>query len=139
MDKQKKPLILVLEDEKSLARAIKSKLELSCFEVTTARSVKEAISFMGAGEVDIIWLDHYLLGEENGLDFVEKLKKNKKNKNIPIFVVSNTATSDKVKSYINLGVIKYYTKSDCRLDEVIKEIKDFLGVRGNSKGCQKSK
>ena len=74
-------------------------------------------------QVDAIWLDHNLLGKENGLDFVKKFKANGGRwNNIPIFVISNTEGSKTIKSYINLGVSKYYVKSNHRLDEIIKDI-----------------
>lgn len=119
--------ILVLEDEKPLLQAIKTKLEKSGFDVVTARRANQAISYLNDLEkIDIIWMDHYLLGRENGLDFVTELKGDEKWKKIPIFVVSNTASPDKVQSYIKLGVKKYYTKSDFRLDEIIGDIKKTL-------------
>lgn len=77
---------------------------------------------MDLGKVDVIWLDHYLLGKETGLDFVVWIKKQKKFNSILIFVVSNTASEDKVCAYLELGVEKYYTKSDLRLDGIIEEI-----------------
>ncbi len=120
--------ILVVEDERPLAEAIKAKLEKSGFTVVTSRTVEQALNYLEEiKNIDVIWLDHYLLGKENGLDFVTKLKAHDGHwKNIPIFVVSNTASPDKVQSYIRLGVNKYYTKSDHRLEEIISEIKSFL-------------
>jgi len=119
--------ILVVEDETPLQEAIKAKLLNSGFEVTTARTVGQALGVLeDVGGISVIWLDHYLLGKEDGLDFVAKLKNDDKWKSIPVFVVSNTASPDKVKSYISLGVSKYYTKSDYRLDQIIADIKEFL-------------
>jgi len=126
MNEQKN--ILVVEDERPLAEAIKIKLEKSDFVVTTARTVKQALQYLEEGvKIDVIWLDHYLLGQENGLDLVAKIKEESSSwREIPIFVVSNTATPDKVQSYLRLGVNKYYTKADFRLELIIKDIKDFL-------------
>ena len=120
--------ILVVEDERPLADAIKAKLERSGFAVVSSRTVEQALSYLeDIGAVDAVWLDHYLLGKEDGLDFVTKLKAHDGRwQQIPIFVVSNTASPDKVQSYIRLGVNKYYTKADHRLDEIISEIKLFL-------------
>ena len=120
--------ILVVEDERPLAEAIKAKLEKSGFAVVTSRTVQQTISYLeDIGVVDAVWLDHYLLGKEDGLDFVTKLKaRDGRWQKIPIFVVSNTASPDKVQSYIRLGINKYYTKADHRLDEIISEIKSFL-------------
>lgn len=119
--------ILVVEDEKPLQEAIRIKLEKGGFSVVTARTVDQAWGLLeDINDIAVVWLDHYLLGKENGLDLVIKIKNDEKFKNIPIFVVSNTATQDKVKSYIALGVNNYYTKSNYRLDQIIKDINDYL-------------
>jgi len=124
---EKKTIALVVEDEQPLLDAIKIKLEKSGFEAVTARSVEQALNFLQDIEkIDVIWLDHYLLGKENGLDFVVKLKNDETWKKIPIFVVSNTASADKVKTYLELGVEKYYTKADYRLDDIIGDINKSL-------------
>ncbi|MCR4328903.1 MAG: response regulator [Patescibacteria group bacterium] len=141
--------ILVIEDERPLLDAINAKLEKNGFGVITARSVEQtfnaklekkglgsitvqsieqALRYLESLErVDAIWLDHHLLGKEDGLDFVKKFKANGGRWNtIPIFVVSNAASPNTVRSYIDAGVTKYYVKSDHRLDEIIKDIRSFL-------------
>lgn len=127
---ENKKVILVVEDEKPLADVVKKKLEICGFAVVTARNVRQALGYLEDLEkIDLVWLDHYLLGDENGLDLVVKMKTDKsKWKNIHIFVVSNTATPDKVASYLDLGVDKYFTKADYRLDDIIKDIRSVLGV-----------
>jgi DNA-binding response OmpR family regulator len=130
----KNKVILVLEDERPLLEAIKLKLEKNNFEVVTARSVEQAKQYVyELEEVDGIWLDHYLIGKESGLDFVAWCKEddNTKCKNVPIFVVSNTASSDKVSTYMSLGAKKYFIKSNHRLDEIISEIKESLSGDSN--------
>ena len=122
-------VILVLEDERPLLEAIKIKLEKNDFEVVTARSVEQAKQYaFDLGHIDAIWLDHYLIGKESGLDFIAWCKEddNAKCKHVPIFVVSNTASSDKVSTYMSLGAKKYFVKSNHKLDEIIKEIRDVL-------------
>ena len=119
--------VLVIEDEKPLLEAIKLKLEKSGFDVVTARSVDQALNLLeDISKIDVIWLDHYLLGKGDGLDFVAKVKNDGKLKNIPIFVVSNTTSPDKVQAYLRLGATKYYTKADFRLDKIIEDILEYL-------------
>ncbi len=124
---------LVVEDEQPLLNAIKIKLGKNGFSVITSRTVNQALGYLKDIEsIDVIWLDHYLLGKEDGLDFVAKLKSgNEKWKKIPIFVVSNTAGPEKMQSYIRLGINKYYVKAEHRLDEIVNDIKIFLD---NSEG-----
>ncbi|MFA6354848.1 MAG: response regulator [Candidatus Paceibacterota bacterium] len=122
-------VILVLEDERPLLEAIRLKLEKNGFEVVTARTVEQAKQYTEEiDHIDAIWLDHYLMGKENGLDFIAWCKEedNAKCKEIPIFVVSNTASSEKVSTYMSLGAKKYFIKSNHRLDEIIKEIMETL-------------
>ena len=147
----KNKTILVIEDERPLLEIVNTKLENDGFGVITARSVDQVFNAMleknGLGiiaadnikqaleyldnleKVDAIWLDHNLIGKENGLDFVKKFKANGGHwKNIPIFVISNTENSETIKSYVNLGISKYYVKSNHRLDEIIKDINSHIGV-----------
>lgn len=120
--------ILVVEDEMPLLEAIKAKLTRGGFEVVTARSVEQAMNHLeDIRKIDAIWLDHYLLGKESGLDFLMKCKLEKTwCRTIPIFVVSNTASPDKVRAYLKFGVSRYYVKAEKRLDEMIQEIKSEI-------------
>lgn len=128
MKKQEKDcVILVVEDEVPLAKAIQVKLEKIGFGVVTARNVEQAINFMSdIPTIDFIWLDHYLLGNKTGLEFVKYIKDNPKWSKIPIFLVTNTATKQKIYTYLSLGVNKYFIKAGSRLDEVVNEIKKTI-------------
>ena len=121
-------IVLVVEDERPLLEAIKIKLENNSIEAVTARSVTQALAYLeDLPKIDAIWLDHYLLGDQSGLELVATIKKaDSPWKSIPIFVVSNTASNDKVSSYIQFGVEKYFIKSNYRLDMIISEIKEVL-------------
>lgn len=120
--------ILVVEDELPLIEAISIKLELSGFSVVSARTVEQAMGYLrDVKDIKVIWLDHYLIGKGNGLDFVAKIKEEDSPwKNLPIFVVSNTAGDDKAHAYLRLGADKFYIKSNFRLDQIIDDIKKVL-------------
>lgn len=122
-------VILVVEDERPLLEAIKIKLEKNNFDVVSARTIEQAKQYVNEIEkIDAIWLDHYLFGKENGLDFIAWCKdgENLKCKETPFFIVSNTVSSDKVATYMNLGAKKYYIKANHKLDEIINDIKEVL-------------
>src|SRR5664279_5119563 len=110
--------ILILEDESTLMEAIAFKLTKEGFRVITSRTVNQALSYLDDGmKVDMVWVDHYLLGDQDGLDFVTLLRSSKNYKELPVLVVSNTVTPEKVNTYLRLGIEKYYTKVDFRLDQ----------------------
>jgi CheY-like chemotaxis protein len=74
---------------------------------------------------DVIWLDYHLQ-KMNGLDFLKKVKENKKWQKIPVVIVSNSASEEKVHSMLALGAKKYVLKAEYRLDDIIKIVKEFL-------------
>ena len=119
-----KKTILVIEDEKSLSSAIECSLIKSDFSVLMANRVDDAIEQLKSkSKVDAVWLDHYLLGNKNGLDFMYELKGNTKWKNIPVFVVTNSVSDEKVDTYEVLGIEKYFVKSNNSLNDIIDSIK----------------
>jgi len=127
MNTQKKT-ILILEDEQPLLEVIQDKIEGEGFLTVSARSVDQALDYLKNGvKIDAVWLDHYVFGKESGLDFVTTLKKEGSLwKHLPIFVVSNTVSPEKVQTYIKLGVQKCYAKVDFRLDTIVDDIKEFF-------------
>jgi len=129
-DEQRKKTVLVVEDERPLLNAISIKLERSGFDVVTARTVEQALGYLSdVPNIDAIWLDHYLLGKESGLDLVTACKsEGSAHSGIPIFLVSNTASADKVQSYLKLGVNKYFVKAEMRLDAIIEDMKAELAI-----------
>ena len=119
--------ILVVEDENSLRKAISVSLKKHQYEVLMATSADEAINALSAnGKVDAIWLDHYLLNNETGLDFLQKMKTQELWKDIPVFVVSNSVDDNKVNSYYVMGIEKYYIKAENSLDTIIVDINNHF-------------
>ena len=127
MQEEKKITILVLEDERQLARAVHDAFAKQGFDPIIVSTVEDGLKELNnLKTVDVIWVDHYLLGTESGLDFVVEIKNHDEWKNIPIFVVSNTASTTNIRSYIQLGVTNYYTKADYDITQIINEIKYAL-------------
>lgn len=112
---------MVVEDEKLLLEAITKKLELEGDKYLAFMSGKEAIYELEkmVELPDLIWLDYYL-GDMDGKEFMTKINNNPRWKNIPVMVVSNSASQDKVQEMIELGVIVYLLKADYRLEEITK-------------------
>jgi len=127
---KKSSTILVLEDDQSLLEAVENQLSVRGFQTVAAKNVEEGMEKMEKQPVDVIWLDHYLLGKENGLDFVVKLKNHIDWKNIPIFVVSNSSGTQSIQSYMRLGINQYYTKADYDLEQIISDIEYALSDEG---------
>jgi DNA-binding NtrC family response regulator len=98
-------------------------LQSSGFETVTARTVDQALDYVKDDVfIEAVWLDHFLMGHKTGIDFLSAMKNHDKYKNIPVFVVANTGGPETQHSYLQLGVTKYYVKSNHRLDEIVHEV-----------------
>ncbi|MBP9827303.1 response regulator [Candidatus Saccharibacteria bacterium] len=129
-DKQN-PCVLIVEDEIALSKVISFKLEKHGYDSVTARSVDQAIEYLGSiKNISVIWLDHYLLGKETGLDLLERVKNNSTYKDIPVFVVSNSSSPEKRQIYLQFGVDSFFIKADTTLDKMIQSIAKSLRIGG---------
>jgi CheY-like chemotaxis protein len=119
--------IMVVEDEELLLQAITKKLKLSGLDVLSCSSGQQGIDYLNTLEKlpAAIWLDFYLK-DMNGLAFMRQLKSNPKWASIPVLVVSNSASPQKVTDMLALGAKKYILKAEYRLDEIISMISGFI-------------
>jgi DNA-binding response OmpR family regulator len=124
---KEKPTIMVVEDEALLLQVIGKKLKLSGMDVISCSGGQQAIDYLSNLDTppDAIWLDYYLK-DMNGLGFMQELKNNTKWTNIPVLVVSNSASPDKVNNMLGLGAKKYILKAEFRLDEIVAMIREFI-------------
>lgn len=135
MSKQN-PTIMVVEDEVLLLQAITKKLKLSNMDVLSCSSGQQAVDYLSSIDElpDAIWLDYYLK-DMNGLAFMQEIKNNPKWEHIPVLVVSNSASPEKVHNMLGLGAKKYILKAEYRLDEIIAMIRDFIADANNAGGA----
>ena len=130
MDNQKHT-VMVVEDEELLLQAITKKLKFVGIDVVSCLSGKQAIDYLNNLPTlpDAIWLDYYLK-DMNGLEFMQTIKKNPNWQKIPVLVVSNSASTDKVNHMLALGVSKYLLKAEYRLDQIIDIVKQLMKEGG---------
>ncbi|HXK52891.1 response regulator [Candidatus Nomurabacteria bacterium] len=115
--------ILVVEDEALLLTAISAKLNKLGIEAVTVTSGAQALDYLEnlqqySALPDAIWLDYHLK-DMDGLQFMSAIRKNPELSKIPVIIVSNSASNDKVESMLALGAKKYLLKAEHRLDEIV--------------------
>lgn len=122
--------IMIVEDEDLLLKAIVKKMQTKGIETVSCITGQQALdyleNFSANSELpDAIWLDYYLK-EMNGIEFMNKLRQNPAFSNVPVIVVSNSASKDKVNSMLALGVKKYFLKAESRLEDLIDSVVDLV-------------
>jgi CheY-like chemotaxis protein len=115
--------ILLVEDERLLISAITQKLESYGVSVISCNSGENALGKIKNLDktVDGIWLDYHL-GDMDGIEFMSKMHEYEKWRDVPVFLVSNSATPETMNNMIKLGAKKYYVKAEQRLDSLVEEI-----------------
>lgn len=121
------PVILIVEDDSLILQAITKKMAVSDLKYLCYTSGKQAIDYlnMTPNLPDAVWLDYHLPDME-GDEFMKSLNKDERYKNLPVIVVSNSISQEKVDLMLSLGVKKYLLKSNHRLDELIAKVKECL-------------
>lgn len=121
--KHKKHLLIV-EDEKPIAKALQLKLSHSGFDVDIAQNGEEALAFVKEHKtVDLILLD-LIMPKMNGFDFLEALKK--EGLHFPVIVSSNLSQEEDMKRVKLLGAVDYYVKSNVTIAQVVEKVNAYL-------------
>lgn len=117
--------ILISEDDKFLANALRVKLTKSGFEVKNAYDGAEALIISREFSPDLILLD-LVMPIKDGFGVLEEVKNDIKLKKIPIIIASNLGQKEDIDRGMALGARDYVVKSDLSLDDLIKKINLIL-------------
>lgn len=122
-----KKKILIIEDEKLAADALKRKLEANGFDTLAANDGKEGLDLALSEKPDLILLD-IVLPVMDGITILEKLRQDEWGSKTPVIILSNLSRADMIEKGKEKGVSSYLVKTDWRLDEVVTKVKQELGI-----------
>lgn len=120
-----KKKILLIEDDKPLVELYTEGFSEAGFDITAVLTANEGLEAAKKGKPDLIVLD-ILLPRENGIYFLEELKKDTEIRSIPVVVLSNLDDPDTREKSSKLGAKEYLLKTDFAPHELIEKIKTFL-------------
>lgn len=117
-----KQRILVVEDEKQIAKILKIELEYEGYEVNVAYDGKSGLQAALNDKLDLILLD-VMLPEMNGIEVLRKIRK--ENNLIPVILLTaRNMTMDKVAG-LDQGANDYITKP-FEIEELLARIRSCL-------------
>lgn len=117
--------VLVVEDEKPIARPLALKLKFFGFDAKIAYDGEEALSILKNEKFDLILLD-LVMPKVDGFSVLLELKA--RGDQTPVIVASNLSQEEDIKRAMDLGVKGYYIKANASLDEIVENVKKVLGV-----------
>lgn len=117
--------ILVVEDENTLAFALKKKLEGVGYLVEVAMDGKDALAKVGQKKPDLILLD-LILPVMDGFAVLKELKNTPESEGIPVIVLTNLSSDEDIADVLNAGGTDYFIKTEHSLDDILIAVKSKL-------------
>jgi two-component system alkaline phosphatase synthesis response regulator PhoP len=125
MSDQEHKKILIVEDEKPMARALSLKLESNGFDVSTAGNGTEALEAITTQTFDLIILDLVIPGMD-GFAILGELKSRKIT--TPVIAASNLGQIEDINRAKELGATHYFVKSNTSLAQIMDQVKEILKI-----------
>lgn len=101
--------ILIIEDEQAIREMIRMTLERESFQVLDCETAEEAQIILEKHDIHLILLD-WMLPAMNGISLAKKIRKAKRNADVPIIMLTAKAEEeDKLRGF-DVGVDDYISK-----------------------------
>lgn len=118
--------VLIVEDEQSMLRALKNKLEHAGYVVHGANDGEEALVSIRSSRPDLVLLD-LIMPKMDGISVLRQLKADEALRSVPVVILTNLSSGDKVAEAMQLGTFDFLVKANYSLDDVLKKVVDRLG------------
>ena len=116
--------VLLVEDNFQTLNIYKKTLEKEGLKTVPVIFGQEAVLAAKAEMPDLILLDLLLPGSTSGLQALKELKDDRKLKDIPVIVITNLHTEEKIAK--KLGAAEYLVKANTSVTEVVAKVKKHL-------------
>ncbi|MFA5163290.1 MAG: response regulator [Patescibacteria group bacterium] len=114
--------ILIIEDDLSLAKALRASLEEEDFTVFEAHDGFEGLEAAEKNLPDLILCD-ISMPKMDGLTMLASLRKTEWGKNLSVIMLTNFSDEEKISIALKHSVFRYLVKSDWDLSQIIEEVK----------------
>jgi DNA-binding response OmpR family regulator len=120
--------ILIVEDENALLQILADKFRREGFLVFTAKDGVEGLKAALKNKPHILVLD-IIMPSMDGITMLKKLRENKWGQYVPVLILSNLSDPQGVEETMAQDKrVGYLIKSNWGLDDVVKKVKETLGV-----------
>ncbi|MBI5004675.1 MAG: response regulator [Candidatus Lloydbacteria bacterium] len=120
--------IVLVEDDKILSEALYTGLADAGFEVERAFDGESGLAMVLSKKPALVLLN-ILMPKMDGLAVAEQLKNNPETKNIPIIILTVLEGTKLIARALELGVREYVIKSNLKVDDIVKRVKENLGLK----------
>lgn len=125
MPKTKRKIVLIVEDDEVLLRALYLLFHNSGYTIASATDGDSALKMAQRIRPDLVLLD-LLLPKMNGFDVLKNMKADPNIRSIPVIVLSNLGDAADIEQAKSLGALDYYVKANTELSSLEEKIKLIL-------------
>lgn len=125
--KKNKKTILIIEDDVSLLDVLGEGVSGSEFDVLKEINGEDGLRTALEKKPDLILLD-LIMPKMDGMTMLKKLREDDWGNSVPVIVLTNLSSPEEISKTVDMGVSNYLIKSNWRLEEIIKKIKQVLEV-----------
>lgn len=115
--------ILIIEDEKTLSKALELKLSLLGFAVTTAFNGEDGVALLLKESFSLILLD-LIMPKMDGFEVLAILKENKID--TPVMVLSNLSQESDMRRTEEFGAKEFFIKSNTPIMAIVERAIEIL-------------
>jgi CheY-like chemotaxis protein len=122
---EKKPLVLVVEDDTFLSSVHKNKLAKEGFEVVITGNGREALQFAKERRPDIILLD-LIMPVMDGFETLKALKADPALREVTVIILSNLSQEEDKQKFLDMGAVEYVVKANVSFSQVVEKVRQYL-------------
>lgn len=123
MDKK----ILLIEDDDFIREMYTTELTKNNFQIFACNNGEKGLALLKDNQFDLVLLDIMLPGV-NGLEVLKQIRQNPKTEALKVVLLTNLGQEAVIKQGFECGAIGYLIKSAYNPDQIINEVKKFLGI-----------
>jgi len=124
----KQHTVALIEDDRSLSDILGTELKKAGFRVLQGFNGEEGLHLIEPHKPDLILLD-ITMPKMDGITMLRELRKREDGKPpTPVLVLTNLEDFGKIAEATELGALGYLQKSEWHLDDVVKKVKETLGI-----------
>jgi len=119
--------ILIVDDEPDISKSLSEHFERQGYKVDIAYNGEECLVHAKEFKPDLILLD-ILMPVMDGISALKQLKADSATSGIPVIMLTNLDSQDKVAGAMEAGTTHYLVKSDYSPEDLDKKVDEVLAM-----------
>lgn len=122
---QEKNKILIVEDEEAILRSLSDHFRRLGYELAVAHDGEEGMRKALEFKPNLILLD-IIMPVMDGISMLKKMKENSELQRIPVIILTNLDSNEKVAEAIESGGTQYLIKANFDLEDLEKKVQEII-------------